>query len=126
MKPKRVVVYNLIPLLMGSARNAVRLAGAPADVLKKVRASCSYQGKDLNSWASEVEKHCPIPFSHPFRRLLPRLAAGDPLRTLGAWAYGGGNSWITLEETEWEDGSRTSPQEEHRGWLRKEASKILR
>lgn len=126
IRAKRVVIYNLIPFLAGSSKSLSRVAGAPEAVLKKVRASCACKGKDYPLWAAEVENHCPVPFGHPFRQVAKRLVPGDPVRVLGAWAYGGGNSWITLEEIEWEDKTVIHPQDDHREWLRKEAGKVLR
>lgn len=123
---RKVVIYNLIPFFDGKAKNVIQVEGAPDQVLKAVWKTCSYRAKDMAEWAAGVEKHCPIPPAHPFRRRTDRLPHGDPLRTLGCWAYGAENSWITIDEVLWEDGSRSSPQEEHRQWLRREASKVLK
>lgn len=122
---KEAVIYNLIPFFDGRAKNVIRVAGAPDKVLRAVWKTCSYRAKDMAEWAAGVEKHCPIPPAHPFRKRTDRLPPGDPVRTLGCWAYGAENSWITIDEMLWEDDSRSFPQEEHRQWLRREAAKVL-
>ncbi len=126
IKAKKVVAYNLIPFFDGREKNVLLVEGSPELVLKAIWKTCSHKDKDMATWAATVEEHCPIPPSHPFRKRVDRLLAGDPLRTLGCWAYGAENGWITIDEVVWEDGSRSSPQEEHRQWLRREAAKVLK
>lgn len=119
-------IYNLIPLLSGKSDAVVRVEGAPRDVLAAVRQSCELKGPSPSAWAASFEKHCPIPLGHPFRKAVDGLPPGDPLRTLACWAYGAGNAWITLEEVVWEDGTKSRPQEGHRDWMRKQASRLVK
>lgn len=123
---RTVRIYNLIPFLSGNATTIKRIEGKPSRLLAQVRASCEYKDRNQASWSYKIESHCPIPRGHPFRRLVSLFPAGDPLRTLGCWAYGAGNSWITIEEIAWTDGTRIYPQEEHRNWLKQQAKLINR
>lgn len=125
MNAKSIVVYNLIPFFLGKGKNIVRLTGDPETVAKKIRGSCALKAADYQTWAMQIEQHCPIPLSHPYRALIKDLPEGHPLRVLGAWAYGAGNSWITIEEIRWADGRAVKPQNGHRDWLKREAVKIL-
>ena len=125
MKAKTVRIHNLIPFLSGRADSIKRLEGRPDKVLEAVRESCEHKERSLAAWAEGIELHCPIPLSHPYRRYLERLPQGDPLRTLGCWAYGAGNSWITIEEIYWEDGSVTRPQDKHRLWLKRQSAALF-
>lgn len=122
---KKVMVCNLIPFFLGRGKEIVRVSGSPEDAAKKIRSSCAHQAGDYVTWATEIERHCPIPQSHPFRAQVKELPPGHPLRVLGSWAYGAGNSWITIEEIRWADGRRSKPQDEHRKWLQTEAARIL-
>lgn len=122
MKAKSVRVYNLIPFLSGRADAIKRHEGRPEKVLQAIRAACEQRERSLGAWAQAIERHCPIPCSHPYRRYADRLPEGDALRTLGCWAYGAGNSWITIDEITWEDGSVNRPQDEHRAWLKRQSA----
>lgn len=124
MKAEEVEIVNLIPVLSGKLRNVEPRTGPPGQVLNAVRASCEDPGTTLASWARTVEEHLPIPPSHPFQNVLSRLKPGDPLRTLGAWAYGSETGWITIERIRWEDGTTASPQADHRAWLQKSFAKV--
>ena len=125
MKARTVRVCNLIPFLSGRAESIKRLEGWPEKVLESVRESCEHKERSLALWRSGLESHCPIPFGHPYRRYADRLPEGDPVRTLGCWAFGAGNSWITIEEITWEDGSVSCPQEEHRHWLKRQSAALF-
>lgn len=125
MKPESVRIRNLIPFLSGRAEGIQRMEGLPDRVLASVRDACERKERSLAAWAEGIEEHCPVPFGHPFRRILDRLPKGDPLRTLGSWAFGAGNSWITLEEISWEDGSVSHPQRDHREWLKRQSAALF-
>ena len=125
MNAKTMRICNLIPFLSGRADAVKSVEGRPEKVLQAIRASCEQKERSLGAWAEAVERHCPIPFSHPFRRHCDRLPKGDALRTLGCWAYGAGNSWITIEEITWEDGSVSRPQDEHRQWLKRQSAALF-
>ena len=124
MKARTVRIYNLIPFLSGRADSIKRGEGRPEKVLESVRDSCEFKGRGLTAWARGIESHCPIPLGHPFRNIADRLLEGDPLRTLGCWAYGAGNSWITIEEVEWDDRSASRPQDDHRSWLKRQSARL--
>ncbi|HAH06786.1 MAG TPA: hypothetical protein DCM05_09725 [Elusimicrobia bacterium] len=124
MTAAKTRVYNLIPLLAGKAESVTRLEGSPRDALAAVRESCEFKGSSPSAWAASIEKHCPLPLEHPFRKTVDGLPPGDPLRTLACWAYGAGNSWITLEEVVWENGTKSRPQEEHRDWMRQQSARL--
>ena len=126
LRARKVLIYNLIPFFLGKEKNVLRVAGTPEEALKTVWRTCAYRAKGMSAWVAGMEEHCPVPPAHPFRKISDRLRPGDPLRTLGCWAYGAENSWITIDEILWEDGTRTSPQEEHRAWLRRDAAKVVR
>ena len=119
MKATGVEIVNLIPVLSGKATNVEPMTGSTEQVLNSVRASCGNPGTSLVSWANTIEKHLPIPANHPFQVILSRLKPGDPLRILGAWAYGSETGWITIERIEWDDGTISSPQADHRAWLQR-------
>lgn len=125
MKAQRVVLFNLIPFLSGRADGIKRGVGRPEKVLASVRDSCDNKDESLAAWAEGIESHCPLPFGHPYRRCSDGSPEGDPIRTLGCWAYGAGNSWITIEEITWEDGSVSHPQEEHRQWLKRQSAALF-
>ncbi len=125
MNARSVRIYNLIPFLSGRADGLKLVEGKPRKVLEAVRESCVQKDHNLAAWAETVERRCPVPLGHPYRRYAERLPAGDPLRTLGCWAFGAGNSWVTIEEIAWEDGSASRPQEEHREWLKKKSAALL-
>jgi hypothetical protein len=125
MKARSVRIYNLIPFLSGRAESVKRLEGRPEKVLASVRESCENKERSLGAWIEGIQNHCPIPFGHPYRRYADRQPESDPLRTLGCWAFGAGNSWITIEEITWENGSVTRPQEEHRQWLKRQSAALF-
>ena len=125
MKAERVRIYNLIPFLSGRTHDIKRMEGRPKKILALVRNSCERKERSLAAWAEGIEGHCPIPFGHPYRRCTDRLPEGDPLRTLGCWAFGAGNSWITLEEITRDDGSASYPQRDHREWLKRRSAVFL-
>ncbi|MFA6093400.1 MAG: hypothetical protein WCU88_06150 [Elusimicrobiota bacterium] len=125
MKAKAVRICNLIPFLSGRARDIKRIHAEPEKALENVRESCRSKERSLPAWGESIERHCPIPLGHPYRKISEGLAPGDPLRTLGCWAYGAGNSWITLDEIVWEDGSVTHPQEDHRRWLQERCTALF-
>ena len=102
-----------------------RLEGRPEKVLVSLRETCEEKERSLAAWAEGIESHCPIPFGHPYRRYADRLPEGDPLRTLGCWAFGAGNSWITIEEISWDDGSVSRPQQGHRDWLKRQSAALF-
>jgi len=124
MKALEVEIVNLIPVLSGKATNVDPRTGSPAQLLNAVRGSCENPGTSLESWSTTIEKHLPVPATHPFQKVLSRLKPGDPLRTLGAWAYGSETGWITIERIRWEDGTTASPQADHRAWLQKSFAKV--
>lgn len=113
---RTVRINNLIPLLSGSATDIKHVEGRPDKVLNAVRESCEDKARSMAEWKDGIESHCPIPLGHPYKALADPLLSGDPLRTLGCWAYGAGNSWIMIEQITWEDGSVNRPQDEHRKW----------
>ncbi len=125
MKAQGVRINNLIPFLSGRAASIKRLDGRPDKVLASVRESCEHKDRTPASWAEGIESHCPLPFGHPYRRYSDRLPEGDPIRTLGCWAFGAGNSWITIEEITWDDGSVSHPQEDHRQWLKRQSAALF-
>lgn len=125
MNARSVRIYNLIPFLSGRVDRLRRVDGRPKTVLEVVRESCEQKERSLVAWAEAVESHCPVPLGHPYRRYADRLPSGDPLRTLGCWAYGAGNSWVTIEDITWEDGSVSRPQEEHRAWLKRKSAALF-
>lgn len=125
MKGQSVRIYNLIPFLSGRAESVKRLEGRPEKVLTSVRDSCEHKDRSLAAWVEGIESHCPLPFGHPYRRYSDRLPEGDPIRTLGCWAYGAGNSWITIDEITWDDGSVSHPQEDHRQWLKRQSAALF-
>ncbi|MBI3297226.1 MAG: hypothetical protein HYZ75_03615 [Elusimicrobia bacterium] len=125
MKPTNVRIYNLIPFLSGRADGIKRMEGRPEKVLALVRETCEEKERSLAAWAEGIEGHCPIPFGHPYRRYSDRLPEGDPLKALGCWAFGAGNSWITIEEITWDDGSVSHPQQDHREWLKRQSAALF-
>lgn len=125
MKAKAIRIYNLIPFLSGHADAIKRVEGRPEKVLEALRASCEHKERSMAAWVEGIERHCPVPFSHPYRRLSDGLPEGDPIRTLGCWAFGAGNSWITIEEIAWDDGTVSHPQDEHRQWLKRQSAALF-
>ena len=125
MKARSVRINNLIPFLSGRADGIQRLEGRPEKVLASVRDSCEHRDKSLAAWTEGIESHCPLPFDHPYRSYSDRAPEGDPIRTFGCWAFGAGNSWITIEEISWDDGSVSRPQEEHRQWLKQQSAALF-
>lgn len=119
MKALEVEIFNLIPVLSGTARILGPITGPADKIMRRVRESCQDPGSSLESWARTIERHLPIPPTHPFHRILAGIAPGDPLRTLGAWAYGSEKEWITIEKITWADQSVTYPQAEHRAWIQR-------
>lgn len=125
MKAESVRIYNLIPFLSGRADGIKRIEGPPDKVLASVRETCEHKGRSLAAWTEGIESHCPLPLGHPYRRSSESLPKGHPLRTLGCWAFGAGNSWITIEEIFWDDGTVSRPQRDHREWLKRQSAALF-
>lgn len=81
-------------------------------VLNQVRNECNKKGNSLVEWALMIREHGPVPVNHPFAILCERLGIplDHPLRTLGSWAFGFQNTWITIEWIKTESGKMITRQ----------------
>ena len=113
----KIKVFNFIPYIVNNKKEIQQIENKTlSEVLKIVRDSCSNKGKSIEEWSKSIVTHCIIPKSHPFLKMLKskNIPLNNPLRVLGAIAYGTETPWIVIESIKWENGTVSSPEQENK------------
>jgi len=116
----KVEVVNHVPIWKTPSGDPKLIENVgPKEACQIIRDTFSNRGDSLKEWSDIIRSHGILPLDDPYRIILEQrnIPEDDYLWTLGSLAFGSSREWISIYKIEWEDGTKSTPEEDHKRQL---------